>query len=58
MICFRELIQNPKYGFMKKGFITKNQAAIDQLFATKLVQFRDFLPRSAANKQMNQDQNK
>jgi len=45
MITFRELIQNPKYGFMKKSFITNNQQSIDTLFQTRLDHFKPFLSK-------------
>ena len=28
-ITFRELLQNPKYAFSKKGFVVRNQAVIE-----------------------------
>ncbi len=43
MISFRELIQNPKYGFMRKSFIVKNQETVDKLFETKLKPFNPFI---------------
>jgi len=38
-ITFRELLQNPKYGFAKKSFVVRNQATIEQLMQTKLAKF-------------------
>mmetsp|Transcript_9015 Transcript_9015/g.8420 ORF Transcript_9015/g.8420 Transcript_9015/m.8420 type:complete len:127 (+) Transcript_9015:3583-3963(+) len=49
MISFRELIQNPKFEFMKKSFIVNNQAAINTLFATKLSNFQTFIYQKDAN---------
>jgi len=45
IITFRELIQNPKYEFMKKGFITGHQRQIEELFSTRLEQFQQFVAR-------------
>mmetsp|Transcript_48325 Transcript_48325/g.35512 ORF Transcript_48325/g.35512 Transcript_48325/m.35512 type:complete len:169 (+) Transcript_48325:1565-2071(+) len=43
MISFREMIQNPKFGFMQKPFIVNNLAAVNHLFATKLASFQPFV---------------
>jgi hypothetical protein len=48
-ITFRELLQNPKYGFAKKPFVLRNQAVIEQLMQTKLSNFYSFW---ANNKQV------
>jgi hypothetical protein len=41
-ITFRELLQNPKYGFAKKSFIVRNLPIIEQLMQTKLSSFYTF----------------
>ena len=44
MISFRELIQIPKFQFMKRAYIKRNQAAVSKLFAGPLKNFIEFLP--------------
>lgn len=44
MISFRELIQNPKFTFMKKQYIREHPQAITNLFQGKLKNFLDFVP--------------
>lgn len=41
-ITFRELLQNPKYQFAKKGFVVRNQPVIEQLLQTRLQPFYTF----------------
>jgi hypothetical protein len=40
VITFRELLQNPKYQFLRKSFVVKHMGLYDELFATKLSSFQ------------------
>ena len=44
MISFRELIQNPKFAFMRKQYIREHPQSITRLFQGQLRNFLDFVP--------------
>ena len=44
MISFRELIQNPKFAFMRKQYIRDHPQSIAHLFQGRLRNFLDFVP--------------
>lgn len=44
MISFRELIQIPKFQFMRRGYIRGHPQAITRLFQGQLRNFMDFVP--------------